>query len=69
MEVDRRKIQLSEPLKQLGDHTVPIKVHREVTAEVTVRIVKEGAVVEDADADAEPVAERGDADRDTASLD
>ena len=62
VEVDRRKIQLDEPLKQLGDHSVPIKVHREVTAEVTVRIVKEGA--ED-----RPGAEPGDVDSDTASLD
>lgn len=66
MEVDRRMIRLDEPLKRLGDHIVPIRVHREVTAEITVRIVKEGAT-EDADADAEPVAERDDAD--TASLD
>ena len=43
IEVDRRKIQLDEPLKQLGDHIVPIKVHPEVTATVTLRIVKEGA--------------------------
>ena len=64
VEVDRRKIQLDEPLKQLGDHTVHIKVHREVTAEVTVRIVKEGAV-EDEDSGAEP----GDVDGDTTSLD
>ena len=64
VEVDRRKIQLDEPLKQLGDHTVHIKVHREVTAEVTVRIVKEGAVE-----DEEPGAEPGDVDGDTTSLD
>ncbi len=68
MEVDRRKIQLDEPLKQLGDHIVPIRVHREVTAEVTVRIVKEGAAVEDAAADI-AAAEPGDADSTTASLD
>ena len=65
MEVDRRKIQLDEPLKQLGDHIVPIKVHREVTAEVTVRIVKEGATVGDIAA----AAEADDAEKDTASLD
>ena len=71
MEVDRRKIQLDEPLKKLGDHIVPIKVHREVTAEVTVRIVKEGAAVGDTDADiaAEPAAEAGDAESDTVSRD
>ena len=43
LEVDRRKIQLGEPLKQLGEHIVSIKVHREVTAKVAVRIVKEGS--------------------------
>jgi large subunit ribosomal protein L9 len=48
-EVDRRKIQLAEPLKRLGEHRVAVKVHREVTAEVMVRIVKEGA---EADGDA-----------------
>ena len=66
MEVDRRKIRLDEPLKTLGDHIVTIKVHRDVTATITVRIVKEGAVE---DADAKPVAESGDAETDTASLD
>lgn len=45
-EIDRRKIQLAEPLKRLGEHSVAVKVHREVTAEVTVRIVKEGAEAE-----------------------
>ena len=71
MEVDRRKIQLDEPLKKLGDHIVPIKVHREVTAEVTVRIVKEGAAVGDIAAGiaADPAAEAGDAESDTASHD
>ena len=71
MEVDRRKIQLDEPLKELGDHIVPIKVHREVTAEVTVRIVKEGAAVGDIAAGiaADPAAEAGDAESDTASHD
>lgn len=38
--VDRRKIQLSHPIKELGTVTVPIKMPREVTATVTVRVVK-----------------------------
>ena len=46
-EVDRRKIALREPLKQLGEHVVSIKVHREVTAKVVVRIVKEGSEEDD----------------------
>jgi len=39
--VDRRKIHLSEPLKSLGEFTVPIKLHKEVTATVQVEISKE----------------------------
>jgi len=43
-EVDRRKLILSESIKVIGDHEVPLKLHREVTAALTVRVVKEGAV-------------------------
>ena len=39
--IDRRKIQLEEPIRSLGDHRVPIKLHRDVTAEITVTVVKE----------------------------
>jgi large subunit ribosomal protein L9 len=39
--VDRRKIQLPEPIKQLGETLVPIKLHRDVTAQVKVTVVKE----------------------------
>jgi large subunit ribosomal protein L9 len=37
--VDRRRIQLAEPLKTLGDHAVPVKLHREVTAQIKLKIV------------------------------
>ena len=37
--VDRRKIQLGQPIKELGTFTVPIKLHREVTASVSVHVV------------------------------
>jgi large subunit ribosomal protein L9 len=40
-EIDKRKITLPEPLKALGEFTVPVKVHREVTAQVKVNVVKE----------------------------
>ena len=40
VEVDKRKILLAEPLKQLGEFTVPVKIHREVTAEIKVAVVK-----------------------------
>jgi large subunit ribosomal protein L9 len=39
--VDRRKIQLHESLKSLGEFTVPVRLHREVTAHVRVVIEKE----------------------------
>ena len=56
-EVDRRKIQLDEPLKSLGEFSVAIKLHREVTAHVKVQVLDE--VSDEASAEvpaAEPVA-------------
>ena len=41
--VDRRKIQLHEPLKTLGDYDVPIKLHKDVTVHVKVVIAKEAS--------------------------
>jgi large subunit ribosomal protein L9 len=42
-EIDRRKLELADAIKKLGDVTVPVKLHRDVTANITVRVVKEGA--------------------------
>jgi large subunit ribosomal protein L9 len=39
--IDRRKIQLDEPIKQLGEFKVPVKLHKDVTAEVIVVVAKE----------------------------
>jgi len=39
--IDRRKIQLDEPIKQLGEHKVMVRLHRDVTAEVTVNVVRD----------------------------
>lgn len=39
--IDKRKIQLSEPIKKLGEFTVPVKIHRDVTAEVKLKVVKD----------------------------
>ena len=39
--IDRRKIQLDDPIKTLGEFKVPVKLHREVTTEVTVVVAKE----------------------------
>ena len=41
--IDRRKIQLHEPLRTLGEFTVPIKLHKDVTAHLKVVIEKEAA--------------------------
>jgi large subunit ribosomal protein L9 len=40
-EIDKRKITLPEPLKALGEFTVPIRIHRDVTAQIKVHVVKE----------------------------
>lgn len=37
--IERRKIQLEEPIKQIGEYKVPVRLHREVTAELTVEVV------------------------------
>lgn len=41
LELDRKKILLSEPIKSLGDHAVPIKLHTEVVAKLNLSVVKE----------------------------
>ena len=38
IEVDRRRIELTEPIKRLGQHTVHVRLHREVVAELTVDV-------------------------------
>ena len=39
--IDRRKVHLDEPIKQLGDYKVSVRLHREVTIEVPVHVTKE----------------------------
>jgi large subunit ribosomal protein L9 len=39
--IDRKKIQLAEPIKTLGDFKVAVKLHKEVTVEVPVHVVRE----------------------------
>lgn len=43
IDVDKRKLHLDEPIKAIGDFTVPVKLHRDVTAQVTVHVVKQDA--------------------------
>jgi large subunit ribosomal protein L9 len=44
--IDRRKVQLDEPLKQLGEFHIPVKLHREVTAHVAVTVKGEETAAE-----------------------
>ncbi len=44
VEIDRRKIQLSEPIKSLGEFKIPIKLHPQVTAEITLTVSAEKSV-------------------------
>lgn len=39
--IDRRKIQLDEPIKTLGEHKVTIRLHKDVSVEIPVDVVKE----------------------------
>jgi large subunit ribosomal protein L9 len=40
-EIDKRKIVLHDPIKSIGETTVPLKIHRDVTAQVKVKVVAE----------------------------
>lgn len=46
--IDRRKIQLDQPLKVLGEYDVPVKLHREVTTPVKVKVEAEAQPEESA---------------------
>ena len=40
-EIDRREVMLEEPIKALGEYTIDLRLHRDVTTPVKVRVVKE----------------------------
>jgi large subunit ribosomal protein L9 len=39
--IERRRIQLEEPIKQLGEYKVPVRLHKNVTVEITVVVAKD----------------------------
>jgi len=41
VEIDRRKIDLKEPIKQLGEHVVPLRLHREVEAHINLIVTQD----------------------------
>ena len=44
-EIDRRRIDLGDPIKEVGEHAVPIKLHRDVVASVKLSVHAEGEEV------------------------
>ena len=50
IEIDKRKIVLVDPIKMLGEAVVPIKLHRSVTAQLKVSVIREGTDGEDEEA-------------------
>ena len=74
-EIDRRRIVLKDAIKEIGDYTASVKLHREVTLEIPVSVTPEGGVPENKTAEVtatsanevaetEPSAENSDADGD-----
>jgi large subunit ribosomal protein L9 len=44
-EIDRHRLHLREPIKRLGEFTVPLRLHREVSLDLQVKVVPEGEVI------------------------
>jgi large subunit ribosomal protein L9 len=44
-EIDRHRLHLREPIKRLGDFTVPLRLHREVNVDLQVKVVSEGEAI------------------------
>jgi len=42
LSVDKRRVELVEPIKEVGDHAVKVKLHSELAAEISVKVVAEG---------------------------
>ena len=40
LEIDKKKLVLPEPLKTFGNHEVPVKLHRDVTAKLSVKVTE-----------------------------
>ena len=57
VDIDRRKIQITEPIKKAGEYKIPVKLHTEVTAEIKLVVEAEQEVAEPAEAPAEPAPE------------
>jgi large subunit ribosomal protein L9 len=58
VEVDRRKLQVAEPIKTVGEHTVQLRLHRELVATIKVVVTASGVVAEAAEDEDDTDAER-----------
>ena len=65
-EIDRRKITLKEAIKETGEYTVPVKLHREVTLDIPVIVTAEGGSAPAAATEEEPEAAAAAADETSA---
>jgi large subunit ribosomal protein L9 len=63
-EIDRRRISLREAIKETGDFTVPVRLHREVTVEIPVQVTDEGGAKAEAEAPVAPPQADADAEAD-----
>jgi large subunit ribosomal protein L9 len=57
VEVDRRRILLDAPIRQLGDHPVRVRLHASVTAVVSVKVVSDSRAAEEQPAAQDPSGE------------
>jgi large subunit ribosomal protein L9 len=44
-EIDRHRIHLREPIKRIGEYTVPVRLHRDVTIDLQVKVIPEGEMI------------------------
>jgi large subunit ribosomal protein L9 len=44
-EIDRHRVHLREPIKRLGDYSVPVRLHRDVTIDLQVKVASEGDAI------------------------
>jgi large subunit ribosomal protein L9 len=63
--VDRRKIDLAEPIKKVGRYSVPVELFTDVTVEVTTLVIPEGGELPSVGESSEPAVEQSEAVSDT----
>lgn len=57
-EIDRRRIELKEPIKEVGEHQVPIRLHREIQASVKLIVIADGTPAPEESLEAEDLDDR-----------